>query len=98
MAVLAPGLFDATGQAPQVYFETAAMIITLILLGRFLEARAKGQAADAIRRLLGLQPNTARIVRDGHEMEIPVAHVEETETSLFTTSCPTAPTSIKGNK
>jgi Cu+-exporting ATPase len=75
MAVLAPGLFDATGQAPQVYFETAAMIITLILLGRFLEARAKGQAADAIRRLLGLQPNTARIVRDGHEMEIPVAHV-----------------------
>ena len=75
VAVLAPGLFGAAGQAPQVYFETAAMIITLILLGRFLEARAKGRAADAIRRLLGLQPNTARIVRDDREMEIPVAHV-----------------------
>ncbi len=80
MAVLAPGLFGAIGQAPQVYFETAAMIITLILLGRFLEARAKGRAADAIRRLLGLQPNTARIVRDGREMEIPVAHVRVGDT------------------
>ena len=80
MAVLAPGLFGAIGQAPQVYFETAAMIITLILLGRFLEARAKGRAADAIQRLLELQPNTARVVRDGREMEIPVAHVRVGDT------------------
>ena len=80
MAVLAPGLFGAIGQAPQVYFETAAMIITLILLGRFLEARAKGRAADAIQRLLELQPNTARVVRDGREMEIPVTHVRVGDT------------------
>ncbi len=80
MAVLAPGLFSAIGQAPQVYFETAAMIITLILLGRFLEARAKGRAADAIQRLLELQPNTARVVRDGREMEIPVTHVRVGDT------------------
>ena len=80
MAVLAPGLFGAIGQAPQVYFETAAMIITLILLGRFLEARAKGRAADAIQRLLELQPSTARVVRDGREMEIPVTHVRVGDT------------------
>ncbi len=75
VATLAPGLFVATGQVPQVYFETAAMIITLILLGRFLEARAKGRTADAIRGLLNLQPPTARIVRDGREIEVPLAQV-----------------------
>ena len=75
VAALAPGLFVAAGQTPQVYFETAAMIISLILLGRFLEARAKGRAADAIRGLLDLQPQTARLVRHGREVEVPLAEV-----------------------
>ena len=55
-----------------VYFETAAVIITLIKLGKLLEARAKGQTSAAIRRLMGLQPKTARVVRDGAEVEVPI--------------------------
>ncbi len=55
-----------------VYFEAAAVIVTLILLGRLLEARAKGRTSQAIRRLIGLQPRTARVVRDGTTAEIPV--------------------------
>jgi len=76
LATLRPGLFAAAaGGAPAVYFETAAMIVTLILLGRLLEARAKGRAGDAIRKLLGLQPKKARVVRAGREMEIGVDEV-----------------------
>ncbi len=55
-----------------VYLETAAVIITLIRLGKFLEARAKGQASEAIKKLMGLQAKTARVIRDGVEQEIPV--------------------------
>jgi len=55
-----------------VYFETAAVIITLIRLGKFLEARAKGRTSDAIKKLMGLRAKTARIVRDGQEMDVPV--------------------------
>ena len=58
-----------------VYFETSAMIITLIRIGKFLEARAKGQTSEAIKKLIGLQPKTARIVRDGQELEIPADDV-----------------------
>lgn len=58
-----------------VYFESAAMILTLITAGKFLEARAKGQTGDAIRKLLGLRAKTARIVRQGEEVEIPVEDV-----------------------
>ncbi len=58
-----------------VYFETAAVIITLIRLGKYLEARAKGRTSDAIRKLLSLQAKTARVVRDGREIEIKVEHV-----------------------
>jgi Cu+-exporting ATPase len=54
-----------------VYYETAATIITLILLGRYLEGRARGRASDAIRRLLSLAPPTARVQRNGEEIEIP---------------------------
>ncbi|HSG25526.1 MAG TPA: copper-translocating P-type ATPase [Anaerolineales bacterium] len=54
-----------------VYFETGAVIITLIRLGKFLEARAKGQTSEAIKKLMGLQAKTARIVRDGEELEVP---------------------------
>jgi Cu+-exporting ATPase len=58
-----------------VYFEAAAVIVVLILLGRTLEARATGSASDAIRQLMNLQPSTARAIRDGSEQEIPLADV-----------------------
>jgi Cu+-exporting ATPase len=58
-----------------VYFEAAAVIIALILVGRLLEARAKAQTGDALRRLMGLQARTARVLRDGRELEIPVEEV-----------------------
>jgi Cu+-exporting ATPase len=58
-----------------VYFEAAAVIVTLVLLGRMLEARARGRASDAIRRLIGLQPPSARVIRDGKEVEIPLAEL-----------------------
>ncbi|MDD8024876.1 MAG: heavy metal translocating P-type ATPase [Acidobacteriota bacterium] len=74
-ATLAPGLFARGGPAPHVYFDTSAVIITLILLGRLLEARAKGRASDAIRALIGLQPKTARVLRGPNEIEIPVREV-----------------------
>jgi len=72
---VAPSLAARVGVETHVYYETAAMIITLVLLGRTLEARAKGRASEAIRRLVGLQPNTARIVRDGEELEIAIGEV-----------------------
>ena len=58
-----------------VYFETAAVIITLIRLGKYLEARAKGRTSEAIKKLMGLRAKTARIVRDGIESEVPVDDV-----------------------
>lgn len=59
-----------------VYFETAAIIITLIKLGKYLEARAKGKTSDAIKKLMGLQPKTARVIRDGGELDIPIEDVK----------------------
>ncbi len=59
-----------------LYFETAAVIITLIRVGKFLEARAKGHTSDAIRKLLRLQARTARVLRDGREVEIPAEEVQ----------------------
>ena len=58
-----------------VYFETAAVIITLIRIGKFLEARAKGRTSDAIKKLMGLRPKTARVSRDGKEADIPLEDV-----------------------
>ena len=71
----APGFFLARGIKPVVYFDTAAVIITLILLGRLLEAIAKVRTSEAIKRLMGLRPKTARVVRDGEERDIPVEDV-----------------------
>lgn len=68
--------------AVPVYFEASATIITLILLGRLLESRAKHRAGDAIRKLLGLQPRTARIVRDGVEQECPITEVRVGDTVI----------------
>ena len=58
-----------------VYFETSAAIITLIVLGKLLEARAKGRTSEAIKKLIGLQAKTARVVRHGAEVDIPIAEV-----------------------
>ena len=69
---LAVLLFGLPGH---VYFETAALIVTLIVLGKFLEARAKGRTSDALRKLMGLQARTARVVRDGQERDVPVEEV-----------------------
>jgi Cu+-exporting ATPase len=77
-AVLIPGFFETVvgaGGEPPLYFDTSATIITLILLGRYLEARARSHTSDAIRRLIGLQPRTARVVRDGAEVDIPIEAV-----------------------
>ena len=79
VAALAPGLFPAAlrtmgGQVP-VYFEAAAVITTLVLLGQVLELRARSATGKAIRALLGLAPKTARRVRDGADEDIPLEHV-----------------------
>ncbi len=84
-ATILPGFFMAAagsdmaamghGAAAPVYFEAASVIIALILLGRLLEARAKGRTGEAIRRLAGLQAKTARVVRDGVDVDIPVEEV-----------------------
>jgi Cu+-exporting ATPase len=60
---------------PHVYFETAAVIITLIVLGKLLEVRAKGRTSEAIKKLMGLRPKTARVVRYGAEADIPIEQV-----------------------
>src|SRR5699024_2684023 len=62
---------------PELYFEASAVIITLILLGKLFEVRAKGKTSQAIQKLLGLQAKTARVVRDGMEQEIPIEEVLE---------------------
>jgi len=79
IAVVVPGIFpaafrDAEGNVP-VYFEAAAVITTLVLLGQVLELRARSQTGTAIKALLGLAPKTAHRIRDGQEEEIPLEHV-----------------------
>src|SRR5437870_3579200 len=59
-----------------VYFDSAAAIVTLILLGRVLEARAKSRTSEAITKLLGLQPKQARVIRGGRELDIPIGDVQ----------------------
>lgn len=71
-----PGLFTAQGLNSGVYYEVAASVIALILLGKTLENRAKGETSEAIRKLMGLQAKTARIIRNGEELEVPIAQVE----------------------
>ncbi|WP_337884461.1 heavy metal translocating P-type ATPase [Fischerella thermalis] len=72
-----PGFFTERGLPPDVYYEAAVVIITLILLGRLLENRAKGQTSQAIRKLIGLQAKTARVIRNGKEVDIAIAEVIE---------------------
>ena len=75
IATVFPGVFTSSGLMAHVYFDTSSAIITLILLGRYLEARAKGQTSEAIKKLIGLQPKTAIVVRDGQEKQIPIEEV-----------------------
>ncbi len=77
VAMFAPGLLPA-GTA-NLYFEAAAVIASLILLGRYLEARSKGRTSEAIKRLMGLQAKTARVFRDGEVIEIPLDQVQQND-------------------
>ena len=70
-----PEYFISRGLRADVYYEAATVIVTLILLGRLLENRAKGKTSQAIRSLVGLQAKTARIIRQGREVDIPIAEV-----------------------
>ena len=62
---------------PELYFETAAFLITFVLLGKWLESKAKGQTSDAVRKLMDLQAKTARVLRDGKTFDIPIGEVAE---------------------
>ena len=74
-ATIFPQFFVNQGLMPEVYYETAAVVITLISLGKLLESRARGQTSEAIRQLIGLQARDARVIRDGKEIDIPIQEV-----------------------
>ncbi|GAB4484439.1 MAG: heavy metal translocating P-type ATPase [Thermodesulfovibrionales bacterium] len=74
-ATFFPSLFEVRGYSADVYFDTSGTIIVLILLGRLFEARAKGQTSEAIKKLIGLQPKTARVLRNGEEADVPLEEV-----------------------
>jgi Cu+-exporting ATPase len=81
-STVAPAFFVAHGIAPDVYFEAAILIIGLVLTGNALESRAKGQTANALRKLVQLQPKTATVVRDGIERVLPVESIAEGDVVL----------------
>ncbi len=72
---LFPDILRSQGLTPDVYYEASVVIIALLLLGRYFEERAKGQTSDAIRKLMGLQANIARVVRGGQELDLPLEQV-----------------------
>ena len=74
-ATFFPDFFRSQGIPADLYYEAATVIITLILLGRLLENRARGQTSAAIRQLMGLQAKTARVIRNGKEIDLPVEEV-----------------------
>lgn len=76
IVVLFEGFFESIGIERHVYFEVSSTIITLILLGKYLELRAKGQTSEAIKKLFSLQAKTAHVLRDGKEQDIPLAEVQ----------------------
>ncbi len=71
-----PQYWQQKGLHPHVYFEAAVVIIAFILLGKYLEERAKGQTSSAIKKLIGLQPKTVRVIRDGQEQTLPISEVQ----------------------
>lgn len=89
VATIAPDFFASATHAamngmhkPPVYFEAASVIITLVLLGRLLESRARGRTSEAIRKLMGLQAKTARVVREGREINLPIEEVMRGDTVI----------------
>src|SRR5260221_765087 len=76
VVILFPQLVRQAGIEPMPYFDVATIVIGLILLGRYFEARAKGQTSEAIKKLIGLQAKTARVIRDGKEIDIPLEEVQ----------------------
>ncbi|MBW4534468.1 MAG: heavy metal translocating P-type ATPase [Pleurocapsa minor HA4230-MV1] len=81
-ATVFPNFFLSQGLMPEVYYETAAVVITLILLGQWFENRAKGQTSAAIRQLMGLQAQDARVIRNGREIDLPINEVQIDDTIL----------------
>jgi Cu+-exporting ATPase len=75
LVTFAPGIFRSAGIEPQTYFDSSTAIVGLVLMGRWLEARAKAQTVGAIKELLGLQARSARIVRAGAEVDVPLEDV-----------------------
>ena len=75
-AILFPDWFHLAGRHPEVYFDTTAVIITLILLGRMLESRAKGKTTEAIRQLISLRPKKAILLENGQQREINIADLK----------------------
>ncbi|MDU0371548.1 heavy metal translocating P-type ATPase [Hymenobacter endophyticus] len=75
-ATVAPHFFMRQGLMPEVYYDTTATIIALILLGKVLESRAKQQTSAAIKALMGLQAKTARVLRNGQEVDVPIEQVQ----------------------
>ena len=75
-ATVFPQFLINQGLMPEVYYETAAIVITLILLGRLFENRARGQTSEAIRALIGLQARDAQIIRNGQEIAVPIQDVQ----------------------
>ncbi len=76
IVVMVALMLGSTAAGTHVYFDTGALIITLIKLGKLLEAKAKGETSTAIKELMGLRPKTARVVRDGAEVDIPIDQVD----------------------
>ncbi len=81
-STIAPGFFLARGIAPDVYFEAAILIVGLVLTGNALESRAKGQTTSAMRKLVQLQPKTATVLRDGHDLDVPVDSIKQGDVVL----------------
>lgn len=81
--IINKSIFGLNGmKVPELYFETAAFLITFVVLGKYLEARAKGRTSDAIKKLMGLQAKTARVIRNGQTLDIPVEQVGKDEIVL----------------
>ncbi len=76
ISTLYPELITTAGQTPHVYYETAGVIITLILFGRLLEHRAKRKTSGAIKELIGLRPKTARVIENGKEVEVKIEDLQ----------------------
>ncbi len=97
-AVIWPKFFVVAGMTPHVYFDGAAMIVTLVLLGRLLEARAKGKTSQAIKNLVKLRPTIAHVLKNGEERDVPIEAVIVGDTILVRPGekIPTDGTVVKG--